>query len=203
MKQGTDIAREFPGILVIHQKIRGSQKDSHLHEGDHEFFVPLQGEIRIRATGTGEEFAAGPGRMIYLPPGLEHSFQSSRSAQGERLIFMVKDTTWRANDPRVIRALDELRRSACGTLRMEAIAKRSGLSLRNLNRLFLLETGMSPKQFVTRVRVETAQRLLKGGRRTVTDVALEVGYGSVSQFIAAFRKITGQLPSEYGGRGKK
>lgn len=39
--------------------------------------------------------------------------------------------------------------------------------------------------------------LLKTSGNSVTDVAYEVGYQSLSQFIATFRKITGRLPSEY------
>jgi AraC-like DNA-binding protein len=56
--------------------------------------------------------------------------------------------------------------------------------------------GMTPKQAVTLCRVREAQRLLKLGRATVTDVAFEVGYASVSQFITTFRRVTGRLPSE-------
>ena len=56
---------------------------------------------------------------------------------------------------------------------------------------------MTPKQVITLHRMERAKTLLSKRGQTVTDVAFEVGYSSVSQFITAFRKITGQLPSEF------
>ena len=38
-----------------------------------------------------------PGKMIYLPPGTEHSFRATKHAQGERIIFILEDKIWKAN----------------------------------------------------------------------------------------------------------
>lgn len=260
MKQGQDITARFPGILIIHQKIRGNAVGQHRHD-EHELFLPLQGEIQIQA---GESLLkAGPGKMIYLPPDLDHSFQAASSAQGERLILIMEKKIWkgcgggafppsvttvsqlckellfhlliypktkaaksltetliqtaseiietsglqscgevahlggRASDARVKNALSIIQKSFSSSLSMDALAKGAGLSTRNLNRLFLEELGMTPKQAITLHRIENAKALLRQGRASVTDTAFEVGYGSVSQFITTFRKITGLLPSEF------
>jgi len=260
MKQGQDITAEFPGVFIIHQKIRGNAVEAHVH-AQHEIFFPLQGEIRIAAGS--ELLAAGPGKMIYLPPKTAHSFRAAKDAQGERLILIVEDRAWKAYggttlgpsvatvsqlskelvfhllihpkskatkalletlirtasetlenarlpltgglahlggrtaDARVKAALALIEREFHRTLPVEALAKRSGLSPRNLNRLFLEELGVTPKQAITLQRIEVAKTLLRRKGRTVTDVALEVGYGSVSQFITVFRKLTGRLPSHF------
>jgi transcriptional regulator GlxA family with amidase domain len=78
---------------------------------------------------------------------------------------------------------------------IEEIARKSGLSTRSFNRLFLTELAVTPKQAMTLYRVERAKQLLRQGKGSVTDIAFEVGYQSVSQFIATFRRHTGQLPS--------
>lgn len=260
VKQGQDASAKFPGIFIIHQKIRGKVVDRHRHD-EHEIFLPLQGEIQIQALD--QVLKAGPGKMIYLPPGVDHSFQSADSSQGERLIFILDDKAWKANhggrflpsvtstsqlckellfhlliypktkaakslietlvqtvsemlessalqfcgevshldgrtsDPRMKTALATIEAKFNRPLSMNALAKESGLSLRNLNRLFLEELGMTPKQTVTLHRIDKAKTLLKNGQASVTDVAFEVGYNSVSQFITTFRKVTGQLPSEF------
>lgn len=104
-------------------------------------------------------------------------------------------------DPRIRQALQFLRESSADRVSLEEIAKKSGLSLRNLNRLFLKETGIQPRQWAINIRIDLAQELLKKPGATVTDVALQVGYNSLSQFIAVFRSRTGQLPSEFLKRG--
>jgi AraC-like DNA-binding protein len=55
---------------------------------------------------------------------------------------------------------------------------------------------MTPKQVVTFHRIEKAKELLLQ-KQSVTDVAYEVGYASISQFISTFRSLTGKLPSEF------
>lgn len=67
----------------------------------------------------------------------------------------------------------------------------------------LNELGLTPKQILISIRIEKAQELLEKSNMPVTDVAYEVGYSSLSQFIAAFRAQTGQLPSEAARFGRK
>jgi len=265
MKQGQDIAVQFPGAVIIHQKIQSYAVEEHVHE-EHEIFLPLQGEITVHAPPSGagaEPFRAGPGKMLYLPPGAPHVFAAGKSGSGERLIFILSDKLWRAEgggvhptsvssasqltkeilfqlilkpqaraaplllrsivpvisemlgeaapssagafphlagrtpDPRLKRALAEIGRSFAQSLSAAALAKASGMSVRTLNRAFLEDLSLTPKQALTLRRMEEAQRLLAIRGATVTDVALAVGYNSVSQFIDVFRRSTGQLPSAF------
>lgn len=77
------------------------------------------------------------------------------------------------------------------------IAKQSGLSQRNFSRLFVQETGLTPKDYLILRRIEKAKSLLIESRLTITDISLEVGYNSLSKFIETFRKIEGILPSDF------
>lgn len=102
----------------------------------------------------------------------------------------------------VIRAMAYLRAYRAENIGMTAVAKAAGLSLRSLNRLFLDEVGLTPKQFVTAIRIEEAKDMLRGGKKSVTEVAFAVGYNSLSQFINTFRHVTGMIPSEFARGGK-
>lgn len=101
------------------------------------------------------------------------------------------------SDPRVREVLELLKGAAFGRLSLPAVAKKAGLSPRNLQRLVFQETGLQPRQWAMRFRVERAEELLRKPGASVTDVALAVGYNSLGQFISAFRAQTGQLPSDY------
>lgn len=65
--------------------------------------------------------------------------------------------------------------------------------------VFKESTGMTPLQFITRRRVTRAQQLIRETRRSLIDIALEVGYSSPSHFAQVFRKVTGVSPTEFRG----
>jgi transcriptional regulator GlxA family with amidase domain len=73
----------------------------------------------------------------------------------------------------------------------------AGMSVRNLNRRFLSATGMSPRQYLRRVRIETAKRLLEGQNAAIDHVAEQVGYGDTRAFIRAFGVLAGLSPGQY------
>ncbi|RZA05134.1 MAG: cupin domain-containing protein, partial [Proteobacteria bacterium] len=91
MKKVKDTLVSFPGLVIIHQKIAAYETGRHSHE-EHEFFLPMQGQITVNhPAGT---VKAGPGKMLYVPPGMEHDFTSSAEGSGERLIWMVEPRLW-------------------------------------------------------------------------------------------------------------
>jgi AraC-like DNA-binding protein len=99
-------------------------------------------------------------------------------------------------DPRIKKALGILESRFSDNISVNEVAELSGLSSRNFTRLLQQETGLTPKQWLMAMRIEEAKRLLHTGQ-SVTEVAMSVGYSSLSQFISAFRARTGQLPSKF------
>ncbi len=73
------------------------------------------------------------------------------------------------------------------------------MSERTLRRHFRGELEISPERYIQQARLTKAMQLLtdKLPVRTVTEVALEVGYSNHSAFSAAFRKFTGRSPVEF------
>jgi AraC-like DNA-binding protein len=92
-------------------------------------------------------------------------------------------------------ALTEAR--ASDSPNFEAIAHAVGQSPRTLSRRFSEEIHMTWREALRRIRVIRAIEILAEGNNSITEVAMQVGYTSLSAFNAAFRQITGQTPTQY------
>jgi len=72
----------------------------------------------------------------------------------------------------------------------------AGIAPRTLTRRFALETGLSFSSWRQRARLMRAMELLAGGA-AVTSTAIDLGYDSLSAFIAMFRKTLGVSPARF------
>ncbi|MGW1934896.1 GlxA family transcriptional regulator, partial [Streptomyces sp. NPDC001919] len=79
------------------------------------------------------------------------------------------------------------------------LARRAGLSVRHLARLFREQVRATPAGYVERVRVEAA-RMLLAGRASVTGAAAQSGLGSDESLRRAFARHFGVTPSAYLAR---
>ncbi|MFI5510969.1 GlxA family transcriptional regulator [Mycobacterium sp. NPDC051804] len=77
------------------------------------------------------------------------------------------------------------------------IAARASVSVRTLNRRFQAETGQTPMQWLTGVRVRHAQQLLESTAYGVERIGREVGFTSAANFREQFRRLTGVAPLNY------
>jgi len=84
--------------------------------------------------------------------------------------------------------------------RLEAPARRVGMSLRNFVRRFKQATGDSPLMYLQKLRIAAAKRLLEGDHRTVQEISDAVGYQDVAFFRNLFQRHTGVSPSAYRQR---
>lgn len=70
-----------------------------------------------------------------------------------------------------------------------------------LNKLMIRHTGMTLHQYVLQSRLDYAMVLLHTTDRSVSDIALELGFHSLSHFSNYFKKETGTSPAEYRRSG--
>jgi len=78
---------------------------------------------------------------------------------------------------------------------VEALASRVGVGGRHLTRLFQKHLGASPLQVAKTARVQRAKRLLTGTDMTITEIALQSGFGSVRRFNAVFQEVYKRPPT--------
>lgn len=82
-------------------------------------------------------------------------------------------------------------------LGLEGISEQVGLSPTYFAAVFKKETGLTFLEYLTDVRVREAKRLLSDPRKTIADVANDVGYSDVKHFSRVFARSTGIHPSKY------
>jgi len=99
-------------------------------------------------------------------------------------------------EPRLVRMCRTLMEHPADPRGLDQWAAAIGLSRRSLTRHLVAETGLSFGRWRTQARLMAAVRLL-AERRPVTDVALSLGFESVSAFIAGFRRHFGTTPMRY------
>lgn len=82
-------------------------------------------------------------------------------------------------------------------LTLEGVAKQVYVSPFYLSHLFKEELGLTFVEYLTRVRVEEAKRLLAASNLSILGVAEKVGYEDGSYFSKVFRRATGLTPNQY------
>jgi transcriptional regulator GlxA family with amidase domain len=85
-------------------------------------------------------------------------------------------------------------------LSVPELARRAGMSQRNFARAFVQETRMTPAEYVERMRVDAARRLLENGRLSIQRIAFESGFSSPQAMRRAFCRHLGVPPTEYRDR---
>ncbi|MGZ5316776.1 MAG: helix-turn-helix domain-containing protein, partial [Solirubrobacterales bacterium] len=83
---------------------------------------------------------------------------------------------------------------------VEEMVARSGLAERTFKRRFKQATTHTPIEYVQRVRVERAKRLLETSRVPVERISWGVGYEDAASFRRLFKRTTGLAPGDYRRR---
>jgi len=99
-------------------------------------------------------------------------------------------------DPLLLKA-EHIIRHVAPSLTAGGLAKALNLSERTLHRRLKSLCNESPKEFITRVRMETACTLLNMPKVSIKEIATKCGYGEETSFRRAFTQMTGRTPLEY------
>ena len=88
---------------------------------------------------------------------------------------------------------------------LDAAARACGLSPFHFLRLFRAVLGVTPHQYLVGARLRRAAGRLAGGADSITDVALDVGFGDLSNFVRTFRRAAGVSPRRFrrAARGER
>jgi AraC-like DNA-binding protein len=103
---------------------------------------------------------------------------------------------------RMLRARDAMDRTYAQGLDIPSLARVASVSDAHFIRTFRATFGETPHRYLQRRRVERAMFLLRETDRNITDICLDVGFGSLGTFSRTFRDIVGVNPTDYRARGE-
>jgi AraC-like DNA-binding protein len=97
---------------------------------------------------------------------------------------------------RIARVLKHIHANYSKPLSAEDMAKRAGMSVSAFHHSFKLVTASSPLQYLKRIRLDQARRLMAHDGHNANTAARAVGYESPSQFSREFKRLFGLTPGE-------
>ncbi len=129
-------------------------------------------------------FAAARVFMIQVHDSSQHAFS----------IFNLQHNH---DDIDIGKVQDFIEKKYDGPLSINSLSEKFNMSSRTFIRRFTSTTGNTPLEYIQRVRVEAAKRLLEKEKLTVEQVCMETGYTDFGFFRTIFKRFTGLTPQEY------
>ena len=102
-----------------------------------------------------------------------------------------------ANDPRIVAAAEAVAGSLERAWTVALMAEIAGMSEAHFARRFREVVGSSPMRYLQHQRLGRAQWLMNASNASLTEIALQVGFGSPSRFSEAFTQRHGVSPSRW------
>lgn len=100
-------------------------------------------------------------------------------------------------DWRVQKVVQHLLEDLCQPHYLDDLATVTNLCPKQLTRLFQQQTGLTPLQYLKRLRLKEAKDLLTDLTLSIQEVLQQVGYENASQFSADFKHAFGRTPRQY------
>ncbi len=117
-----------------------------------------------------------------------------RTSQSPFSIFQVQKNH---GDDLISKAQTYIEENLSEKISFEQLASELAISRRNFDRRFIKAIGNTPVEYMQRVKVEVAKRMLEKGNKTIFEVMNEVGYSDDKAFREVFKKIAGFSPLDY------
>ena len=105
-------------------------------------------------------------------------------------------------DPQIGAALGRIHENPGSAWTVQSLAASAGMSRSAFATRFNRLVGEPPLHYLTRWRMQKAQRLLRDGRASLADVAASIGYDSEAAFSKAFKRAVGAAPGTYRRRAR-
>jgi len=94
-------------------------------------------------------------------------------------------------------AIDFLKANIDQSIRLEDIGRATNRSASHVSRMFASELGMPPHQYLMRLRVEKAQKLLAKTSISIAEIAYDCGFSHQEHLSRLFRRFTNTTPAAY------
>ncbi|WP_428740205.1 GlxA family transcriptional regulator [Tenacibaculum sp.] len=123
-----------------------------------------------------------------------------RNLQAE---FSIFNGHKKHNDNVILDAQTFMEENYQDKISIKKMSEEFGVSRRNFDRRFIKATGLTPLDYVQRVKIEVAKKSFENSRKSVNEVMYEVGYNDTKAFREVFNRITGMSPIDYKSKYNK
>jgi transcriptional regulator GlxA family with amidase domain len=219
-ERGALLCSACSGIFLLAETGLFDGKDSTVHFGYARAFgaaypaVPIHPERVLMISGTREELVSSGASTTWhdLVLYLIARFAGATTAQSVARMFALQ---WHQDglapyivfegrtdhgDGDIQGAQQWLRQHFSVANPVEEMVKRSKLAERTFKRRFASATGLTPLDYVQRLRIEDAKRRLERTDLSVDEISWRVGYEDPAFFRRLFKRTTGMAPGAYRKR---
>ncbi|MGI5958510.1 MAG: AraC family transcriptional regulator [Massiliimalia sp.] len=98
--------------------------------------------------------------------------------------------------------IEYIRLHSRDALTVPFLAEREGMSVSAFQKNFVRAAGISPAEYILKVKVEEAKLQLLDPERTITEIAYEYGFSSSQYFATVFKRFCYVTPSEFRKKHK-
>ncbi len=103
-------------------------------------------------------------------------------------------------DSNIVKAIEYIHRDYIMKISVEQLAREANLSLHYFIPRFKQITGYTPGEYIARIRINHAKKLIRSGEYSITEIAFLTGFESANYFSRVFRKFEGISPKEFKHR---
>lgn len=180
-KFGQELARRYPKVKVVSEPIWVKDGSIYTCAG---ISAGIDLALAWVEEDCGNAIASEVARELVLflrRPGGQAQISISLAAQAEEMRSIQELQVWIA---------ENLHKE----LSVPTLADRVAMSVRNFERVFARELGLSPARYVLQMRVEAAQRMLERPGKGLDQIALASGFSSADLMRRAFIRTLGSTP---------
>jgi two-component system response regulator YesN len=119
---------------------------------------------------------------------LEHS---------EKAIKLVSDTSIRSKDNKIMNVIEYINKHINEPISLKSVSDYVSMNNSYFSRYFKSKTGENFSDYLTKLRVDNAKKLLISSCLTIDEIANKVGYNNTEYFMKVFKKFTKSTCSEF------
>ena len=93
--------------------------------------------------------------------------------------------------------VEYIEKNICLDINVSTVCEHFFISSSTLYRIVTSKFGMSPKNFITKKKIEAAKRMIAADASSVSTIATSLNFYDTHHFIKTFRSYTGMTPNEY------
>jgi transcriptional regulator GlxA family with amidase domain len=140
------------------------------------------------------------GREMAIMASKIYALEIDRKSQSPFAIFQGQK---KHEDAAIKKAQEFIEHNLAEKISVDELAGKFAIGKRHFERRFKEATNNTPSEYIQRVKIEAAKKLLESSDKNVSEVMYEVGYNDTKAFRVTFKKITGLLPVTYRSKYNK